>query len=214
MAILASLRIEGVETIIEQIDKNEDLKCVLDAHRMESIIHDDWIFPYDKLPAVRCLWLPVVSPQVGLLEVHVLCEKGDIIAECFAGFGADDERYKYAFRSFMINSLPVFLAAFWDKHPERITKEMWKINGWDYMAYIGQFVTRNPEGVEGLIPETAFNKIENAIRREKLTKPLHWVRTYMRSVNGKYTFESLLDNEIWPSGEIGSIGRNSMVFIA
>ena len=202
MAILTSLQIEGVETITEQIDKNEDLKCVLDAHGMESIVHDDWIFPYDKFPAVRCLWLPVVSPQTGVLEVHVLCENDDVIAEAFAGFGADDERYKDAFGSFMANSLHVLLAAFWDKHPERITKEMWKINGWDYTAYIGPFGTRNPEGVEGLIPETAFNEIKNVIKREKLTKPLHWIRTFVGCVDGKFTFEALFNNENWPSGEI------------
>jgi hypothetical protein len=56
--------------------------------------------------------------------------------------------------------------------------------------------------VDGLIPETLFKKIENAIKREKLIKPLHWVRTFVGGIDGEYTFEALLDNEIWASGEI------------
>lgn len=201
MAIINSLRIDGIDDEMEFIDKNDDLKFVLEEHGLQSMVIENWVFPYGKLPGLRSLWYPEMTPRVGQLDIQVLCEKDVIIAESFAGGGEGDARYNDAFGKFLINSLHVFLAAFWDKDLEQITKKIWNINGREYTAFIGQFGMMHSGDMSGLIPETAFNEIEKAIKREKLTKPLHWIRTYVSNYDGKYVFESLLDNEIWPSGE-------------
>jgi hypothetical protein len=194
MSILNSLQIEGIDAII---DKNEDLKCVLEASGMESILHDDWIFPYDKLPALRCVWIPKENDSFGTLEVQVLCEKDAIIVERFSAIGSPEHGYKEAFSYFMRNFLDVLLAAFWNKYPERIQKKIWKINGWNYEAFIGHITFRSSNREDGFVPDGLFSKIEKAIQREKLTKPLHWIKVSACQHAGKHAFEASLDNRVW-----------------
>jgi hypothetical protein len=198
MSIINSLQIEGIDAII---DKNEDLKCVFDASGMESIIHNGWVGPYGNLPALRCIWIPKENDLVGILDVQVLCENGDIITEQFSGMGSPEERYKEAFFYFTTTSLNVFLAAFWNKYPERIQKKIWKVNGCNYVAYIGQFVLRSSGGEDGFVPEALYSEIEKAIQREKLTNPLHWINLYVAHTAGKHIFAALLDNRVWESGK-------------
>lgn len=176
-----------------------ELRHLLEAHGLQCTIKDEWVIPNSELPAIRALWYP--GENSGRLDIHVLMEHGVLIEECFAGIGSGKQGFTDALQNFMINSLHVFLAAFWKKNdPEQVTTETWNISNRSFIAYIGNFGTRGSEGVRAPIPNELFNSIATAVQEEELSGTTHWVRTFFCNVAGDQTFEALLDNADWPRG--------------
>lgn len=181
------------------IEPTLELRHLLEAHGLQCTIEDEWVIPNSELPAIRALWHP--GKNSGRLDIHVLMEHGILIEECFAGIGSGKQGFTDALHNFMINSLHVFLAAFWGKNdPEQVTTETWNISGRSFIAYMGNFGTRGSEGVRASIPDELFGSIVAAVQEEKLSGMTHWVRTFFCNVADNQTFEALLDNDDWPRG--------------
>jgi len=178
----------------------KDYLCaLLESHGLAFTTHEDWVVPYDKLPAIRALWHP--GEPTGRLDVQVINEDQSIIEECFAGFDTGNGALHDAFENFTRNSFHVLLAAVWDVNdPDQVTVEHWEIGGKPFTAYIGNYGTRSADGITPRIPDTLFADIERAIRDETLAGDLHWFRLFFANFSGSPTFEALMDNEVWAAG--------------
>lgn len=175
------------------------LKELLEAHGLTCMVKGEWILPDGKMPAICAFWTP--SQYGGTLYIHVLINKNTIIKECFAGIGSGEHGLQDALGNFMLNSLHVFLSAFWrTDNDEQTNVETWIINGRSYSAYVGAFGTRASEGVDPTVPQDLLNVIAEAIHNEPLSNSTHWVRTFFGSVKEDRIFEALLDNHNWPLG--------------
>lgn len=193
-----------MEDTLKPVDLVHQLSELMKGHEVPFHIEDEWVVPYGRLPAIRATWYP--REDTGRLEVDVLVREGEILQECFAGFGAADAGVTDALQNFCINSFHVLLAAFWDKNdPDQVTTERWLVGEKPYMAFIGNFGTRGSKEASPSIPDNLFESIEKAVRRESLDRDCHWIRHFFCDVKGDQTFEVLLDNEHW------ELGRQSLM---
>jgi hypothetical protein len=93
------------------------------------------------------------------------------------------------------------LAALWNLNdPDQVTTERWKINDIDFDAYIGNFGRRSSNGVGVPVPEELFPAIEMGLKARPLMPGIHWLRTFVASLNGELTLECLLDNDEFEGG--------------
>ncbi len=184
---------------MESSEVINSLKLIFDKHGVNCTVEDDWVIPYGRLPAIRAFWYP--SEQNGRLDIQVLVENDVLIEECFAGIGAGSQGYYDALQNFMVNSLHVFLAAFWDLNDsEQVVTERWQVLDESYSVYIGNFGTRSSEQVNFSIPNGLLAEIENTLKKESLHENTHWIRIFFCNVSGEQIFEALLDNKNWESG--------------
>ncbi|KAF7786943.1 hypothetical protein PRUB_a3766 [Pseudoalteromonas rubra] len=184
---------------MEPIDLKEYISELLQAHDVPFHTENEWVIPYGELPAIRATWYQ--RETSGVFEVDVLLEGGRIINECFSGFGIGKEGILNGLENFCVNSLHVFLSAFWKKHdPEQVEIENWQINGDNYTAFIGNFGTKATTGVDVSMPQGLFESIESTIKSEVLGSDICWFRVFIGSVSGNLTFEALKENEVWENG--------------
>jgi hypothetical protein len=143
------------------------LSRLFQDHGLECVIYNDWVFPNAVLPALRAFWYP--DHASGCLTVQVLIGEEVIIEECFAGVGEGESGLHDALANFTVNSFHVLLAALWEKNdPEQVNTERWTVRGKPYIAYIGNFGTRNYDGIPVQVPNSLFDEIEAAIKSEAL----------------------------------------------
>lgn len=184
---------------MEPLDIKEYICELFQAHEVPFHTENEWIVPYGELPAIRSTWFQ--KEASGVFEVEVLLDGGRVINECFSGFGVGKEGILNGLENFCVNSFHVLLSAFWRKHePEQVEIENWQISGVNYKAYIGNLGTRATAGVEASIPETLFESLEKAIKKETLESEISWFRIFFGSVSGEFTLEALKENEVWEKG--------------
>lgn len=184
---------------MEPVNLVRQLSELIKRHGVSYHIEDEWVVPLGKLPAIRATWYP--REHNGRLEVDVLLDNGVLINECFGGFGDGDDGVRDALENFCVNSLHVFLAAFWGKNdPEQVTTETWEIGANRYTVYIGNFGTRGSAEVSPDVPGGLFESIERTIKNEPLDGQYYWIRHFFCDVKGDQTFEALLNNKVWESG--------------
>ena len=177
----------------------EELAELMHAHGVPHEIRKEWVVPNGELPAIRANWYQLDG--YGRLDVDVLLERDVLIHECFAGIGDGNTAIRDAMHNFAINSFHVFLAAFWERNEsDQVTTETWTVGGSDFIAYVGNFGTRESAGVDAVIPEGLFPAIKSSVESQALTSSWHWVRHYFCDVKGKQTFEALMDNEHFEPG--------------
>jgi hypothetical protein len=188
---------------MNQTEVTAFLMKILQANELNVTTHDEWVFPNGQLPAIKCTWSTAADSQSGKLDVEVLIEKGIIIEECFAGIGAGDVGFSDGFQSFALNSLPVLLAALWDKHDaEHVLCEEWDIGTDKYRLFLGNFGTRASNGVNPSVPNEINTAIEQALKNESLTKDCYWARMFFCNVDNSHKmYEALLNNKKWDRGE-------------
>jgi hypothetical protein len=182
-----------------EVQITDYLSKLFHAHGVACVVHNDWVVPNSKLPALQGRWYP--NESNGVLGVQVLVRDKLVIEEAFAGVGQGDTGLHDALVNFTVNSFHVLLAAFWGKNdPQQVTTEEWVVGGKGYTAYIGNFGTRCSDGVAAQVPNDLFGAIEAAIKGEPLGEELHWFRLFVGNVENDLTFEALKDNEDWPAG--------------
>ncbi|MCH7341666.1 DUF6348 family protein [Acinetobacter higginsii] len=160
---------------------------------------DEWIVPHGQLPAIRANWLE--RETHGRLDVEVMLEDKRIITESFAGIGVGNEGVLNALQNFSVNSLHVFLAAFWQQNDRtEITIEQWQIAGKTYTAYIGNIGQRSDLNYSPALPADFFSSVEQAILQYKPSHDLTWYRVFFCDFKGEQTFEALAENQDWIQG--------------
>lgn len=181
------------------LDPTNYLLRLFQEHGIACIVERDWVLPNSELPAIRALWSP--AEPMGRLDIQILIADKLIMNESFAGFGQGEAGLHDALRSFTTNVFHILLAALWGQNdPAQVVTENWEVQGKRYIAYIGDFGTRNTAGVTPHIPHDLLAKIETAVRGESLNADIHWFRLFFGNFAGNYTFEALKDNEIWDAG--------------
>ncbi|WP_347905314.1 DUF6348 family protein [Pseudomonas purpurea] len=182
-----------------EINTQDVLRNIMTEHGLDCGVEDDWLLPEGRLPAIRAYWYP--GEALGRLDIQVFIEPNVIIEECFAGFGEGDEAFGDALRRFMDNSLHVFLSAFWGKtDDDQVLIENLYIGEKKYVAYFGNIGIRSSAGVDVSPPSEVFGLIKTVLERETTSDRVNWCRTYCGNVKGSYTYEALLNNEVWPRG--------------
>lgn len=172
---------------------------LLEKHDVPVQMFDEWIVPHGQLPAIRANWLE--RETHGRLDVEVLLEDKRIITESFAGIGVGNEGVLNALQNFSVNSLHVFLAAFWQQNDRtEITIEQWQIAGKTYTAYIGDIGQRSDLNDSPALPADFFSSVEQAILLYKPSHDLTWYRVFFCDFKGEQTFEALAENQDWVEG--------------
>lgn len=182
-----------------ELDASRELEALLEAHGLPCTPYDGWVLPGRELPAMRGQWHP--GEHNGRLDIRVLIEKGLTIEEHFAGVGQGVAGFKDAMQNFVVNSLHVLLAAFWQKaYPDQVVTDRWQVGQREFDVFIGDFGTRSSKGVHAAIPNGLFASIRKTVEGEALIGDTHWVRTFVCNLAGQQTFEALLDNGHWAAG--------------
>jgi hypothetical protein len=191
---------------MENHDTTTALKEIFEAHGIRCAIHEDWVLPNGNIPALRAVWHPH-NTNMGQLDIQVLIEPGKMIEECFAGVGTGEAGFRDALGNFLVNSLHVLLAAFWEvdsaEGANYVTISEWEIGGKPYLAYSGNVGVRASAGVHVPIPKNLLSEIEAVVKLEPLTGDTHWIRTFFGNISpveGEQAFEALIDNKYWENG--------------
>jgi len=172
------------------------------GHGLRCVREQEWIVPNNQLPAIRAHWYS--QDKSTRLDVEVLVGKGRIIQECFAGMDTGRSGFVDALNNFMVNSLHVLLAAFWEiRDEQQVLIEDWRVGGRPFTAYIGNFGRRATAGVHVDVPENLFDTLRHGICHENLSGDIHWFRTFFCNHAGQHAYESLRDNEPWEAGLAG-----------
>ena len=172
---------------------------LLEEHEVSVQTFDDWIIPYGQFPAMRTNWLE--HETHGRLDVEVMLEDKRIITESFAGIGVGNAGVLNAVQNFSVNSLHVFLAAFWNQNNNtEVTIEQWQIAGKTYTAYIGNIGQRSDLNYSPALPADFFSSIEQAVLQYKPNHDLTWYRVFFCDFKGEQTFEALAENQDWIEG--------------
>lgn len=135
------------------------------------------------------------------LDIMILTDKGERIIECFGDYGTTvDDAINKNFQNFSLSSLHPILATFGCVNQEtmrQVDVEEWVVNERTWQVYIGNFVPKSIGASENSIPPAEFfQSIEREIRSQKLTKRIHWFRSYYSQWEATITEkEFLMDNE-------------------
>lgn len=179
---------------------------LFDQHNISYQMEQDWLVPYgqfEKFPAVRVLWFPYEIN--GCLQVEVLHADSTLMIECFAGIGHGDEAILDGFQNFCANSFHVFAVAFWNlKHDDQVEIQKWKMQGEDYIAYIGCIGSREIDlDTKPVLPENWFESYIRKIKSEQMLNSVSWFRLFVADHKGHLTVEVLKNNDIWLEAQQG-----------
>ncbi len=184
---------------MEPVSLKSQMADLLSARDIVFDQEGEWLIPYGELPAIRTSWF--AGENSGRLDVEVLLQDNRIIHECFAGVGQQEAGIQDAMNSFVLNSFPVLLAAFWKiNDPEQVTSKELLASGTLYNAYIGSISFRGSVEADASIPEGFVELTETAIRNETTLLGTHWFRSFFCNVAEQHTVEALANNEPWAAG--------------
>lgn len=185
---------------MEPVSVSQLLAALFEAHGVEFVVHEGWVAPGGRLPAIRATWYP--RGKTGRLDVDVLLEDDNRhFQEAFAGVGEGEAGLRDAWENFCRNSFHVLLSALWGRADEdQVTVETWQVGEQRFEAHLGNFCTRGADGKVPALPEDLFPSIEAQIRALPLDGRIHWFRHFFCAFDNQRTVEALFDNEPWQAG--------------
>ena len=177
----------------------ELIQQLFEQHNIPYAMEQDWLVPYQdftQYPAIRALWFPYTVN--GCLQIEVLHHDSELMIECFAGIGEDNDAITDALQNFCLNSFHVFAVAFWDlPQGDQVTIEQWEIQGVTYQAYLGAMGTRLMSNDEfPTLPENWFDSFSSEIQKESNLDTLAWFRLFIGNNQGDLTVEVLRNNDV------------------
>ncbi|VFT36247.1 Uncharacterised protein [Pseudomonas aeruginosa] len=184
---------------MEAVSVSQHLAALFESHRIDCVVHGEWVAPAGRLPAIRATWY--AGEKTGRLDVDVLLEDERQLQEAFAGIGSGEDGLQDALRNFASNSFHVLLSALWGQAEEdQVMVETWEIGERRFEVHIGNLGLRGAEGKAPPLPAGLFPSIERAIRTEPLDARLHWFRHFFCAFGNQRTVEALFDNQPWEAG--------------
>ncbi|HCL2773334.1 TPA: hypothetical protein N1913_001525 [Pseudomonas aeruginosa 449A] len=186
---------------MEAVSVSQHLAALFESHRIDCVVHGEWVAPARRLPAIRATWY--AGEKTGRLDVDVLLEDERQLQEAFAGIGigSGEDGLQDALRNFASNSFHVLLSALWGQAEEdQVMVETWEIGERCFEVHIGNLGLRGAEGKAPPLPAGLFPSIERAIRTEPLDARLHWFRHFFCAFGNQRTVEALFDNQPWEAG--------------
>ena len=184
---------------MQSIPVIEPIQQLFEQHHIPYTMEQDWLVPYHdftQYPAIRALWFPYEVN--GCLQIEVLHHDSELMIECFAGIGEDNDAITDALQNFCLNSFHVFAVAFWDlPQDNQVTIEQWEIQGVTYQAYLGAMGTRLMSNDEfPTLPENWFDSFSSEIQKESNLDTLAWFRLFIGNNQGDLTVEVLRNNDV------------------
>ena len=132
------------------------------------------------------------------LDVILTIEEGRSIIESSVGIGEDDNEAAIdAFEQFTLNSFHVLLSSFFTPDfNNKVNVEEWNIGKQKFDAIFSNVSMRGQAPQP--LPMEWFKNFAETVKRQNITKDIHWVRLfYAISNNELINCEVLLDNEDW-----------------
>ncbi len=184
---------------MEAVSVSQHLAALFESHRIECVVHGEWVAPAGRLPAIRATWYAGKRPDgwtsMCCWRTSASCRKPSP-ASAAARDGLQD-----ALRNFASNSFHVLLSALWGQAEEdQVMVETWEIGERRFEVHIGNLGLRGAEGKAPPLPAGLFPSIERAIRTEPLDARLHWFRHFFCAFGNQRTVEALFDNQPWEAG--------------
>ncbi len=71
---------------MEAVSVSQHLAALFESHRIDCVVHGEWVAPAGRLPAIRATWY--AGEKTGRLDVDVLLEDERQLQEAFAGIGS------------------------------------------------------------------------------------------------------------------------------
>lgn len=171
-----------------------------EQHGVVCVLHENIIiFPEQQISSQ--VFLHRSPSQVGSvfkLDVILTIEEGRSIIESSVGIGEDDNEAAIdAFEQFTLNSFHVLLSSFFTPDfNDNVNVEEWNIGKQKFDAIFSNVSMRGQAPQP--LPMEWFENFAETVKRQKITKDIHWVRLfYAISNNELMNCEVLLDNEDW-----------------
>ncbi|MDU9413381.1 DUF6348 family protein [Pseudomonas sp. zfem005] len=185
---------------MEPVFVTQRLAALFESHGVEFVVHDDWVAPGGRLPAIRATWYP--GEQTGRLNVDVLLEDDNRqFQEAFVGLGEGESGLQDAWQNFCRNSFHVLLSALWGHvDEEQVMVETWQVGEQRFEAHLGNLGLRGADGKVPELPAELFPSIETQIRAQPLDARIHWFRHFFCAFSNQRTVEALFDNDAWQAG--------------
>lgn len=174
------------------------LQSLLSDCGLESLIKGDWLWPHDRLPAIRALW----CRQENALEISVLTEEQLLIVSRFFCLSLDQE---YALVEGICNfagsALYALLGGFWSRLEfPTLSVETWNIAGHDFAVYFSQPGIGSTEEHPVSLPERFVEEVHTLIKQQSLTPEIHWLQVIALNNEQGLRLEARLDDQLWPPG--------------
>lgn len=74
---------------MEAVSVSQHLAALFESHRIDCVVHGEWVAPARRLPAIRATWY--AGEKTGRLDVDVLLEDERQLQEAFAGIGSGED---------------------------------------------------------------------------------------------------------------------------
>lgn len=175
------------------------LETIFKTYGFDVKEENGWILPKGTSPSIKAFWYPEATESIAQLSVEVYVNEEVRVIESFAGFG--EKKFESALESFIKNTLPLFLATFWDYDDNRISIDTWELNGERYLAFIGDYGVINAKE-DFVIPQDYLEVIYDAIESEPLSKSYHWFNFFYVNFDARNReVEVLKENESWEVGK-------------
>jgi len=186
---------------MQSLELAEFLSQLFHSHGVETVKQEEWVLLADGRHRVRAAVTDRSEQPAGSwvrLDVQMVLAPGKHVIESFAGLGADlAEAVADAQRNFALNSLHVLLATFYARGLDQVQRDVWLIGGEQKEVVTGGLAVRGEVPTE--VPGSLLNAFAEAIRAQRLSPGIHWVRLYYAMMeSGRTICEVLLDNEPWP----------------
>ncbi|MEW5733625.1 MAG: DUF6348 family protein [Thermodesulfobacteriota bacterium] len=179
------------------------LLSAFSIHGVHCVQNGDLIafpeLPYTLSPHVQELKKAGKQHVVQLDIVLEGLPGGRSLVESFAGWGGSGkEALVHALNNFVMASLHVFLAAFFNADDHQVMPEQWTIGGRKKTAFSGDLIIMGAYPDGQMQPEDFFRAFEEKIRKRPMEPGVHWVRFFFgRMKESQGNCEVLLDNEPW-----------------
>jgi len=185
-----------------QTDINEQLVALLGGYDVTLVELEKFYFANHYYPGIRGQVFELDHSKGALviqLDVQVLLPKTMII-ESFIGMATTlEEALNDALEQFKVNTLPVFLEAFWaDTKPseQAVGTEEWEINGERWQVVIGNYGYRGELPIEAVVNDEIFETIKKEVQSLPLTEDIYAIRTSFLNINAnEQVVEVIINNE-------------------
>jgi len=189
------------------IDVNEKLVALMEAHNMNVGQTDNYFFVDGQFPGIvaQAFEMERFEDSVVVQIDITLLFPFDSFVESFVAHATTVEAaVENIFEQFEANVLHTFIMAFWGKAkkvPNGVGTDIWEINGHKWEAIISNYGYRGYDEFDSIIPEIdeVYESIKSSIEAYPVEKDIYAIRTvFTNTSTGEPVTEALINNEEFP----------------
>lgn len=189
------------------INVNEKLVALMEAHNMEVGQTDDYFFVDGLFPGIvaQAFEMERFEDSVVVQVDFTMLFPHDSFVESFVAHAMSVEAaVDNIFEQFEANVFHTFVMAFWGKAKKvenGVGSDIWEINGHKWEAIVSNYGYRGFDEFDSIIPEidAVYDAIKNSIETYPVEKDIYAIRTvFTNTSTGEQVTEALINNEVFP----------------